>query len=169
MGCSKNRVDSEHLLRVLQQRGCTLVPETADLADGGVDEVIINTCGFIQDAKEESIAAILEAAEAKKAGLIEKLSVFGCLSQRYPQELRAEIPEVDADDAPHAARYLITVRYYLPFDQNPNARKRQIARALFDAGCTWPSITNISDREGQAYALECEWADGGGYYGTDQP
>lgn len=95
MGCSKNRVDSEHLLRVLQQRGCTLVPETADLADGGVDEVIINTCGFIQDAKEESIAAILEAAEAKKAGLIEKLSVFGCLSQRYPQELRAEIPEVD--------------------------------------------------------------------------
>ena len=95
MGCSKNRVDSEHLLRVLQQRGCTLVPETADLADGCVDEVIINTCGFIQDAKEESIAAILEAAEAKKAGLIEKLSVFGCLSQRYPQELRAEIPEVD--------------------------------------------------------------------------
>jgi ribosomal protein S12 methylthiotransferase len=95
MGCSKNRVDSEHLLRVLQQRGCTLVPETADLADGGVDEVIINTCGFIQDAKEESVAAILEAAEAKKAGLIEKLSVFGCLSQRYTQELRAEIPEVD--------------------------------------------------------------------------
>lgn len=95
MGCSKNRVDSEHLMRVLQQRGYELVPESADLASAGVDEVVINTCGFIQDAKEESIGAILEAAEAKKAGLIEKLSVFGCLSQRYPEELRAEIPEVD--------------------------------------------------------------------------
>lgn len=95
MGCSKNRVDSEHLMRVLHQRGYELVPESADLASAGVDEVVINTCGFIQDAKEESIGAILEAAEAKKAGLIEKLSVFGCLSQRYPEELRAEIPEVD--------------------------------------------------------------------------
>lgn len=95
MGCSKNRVDSEHLMRVLQQRGYELVPESADLASAGVDEVVINTCGFIQDAKEESIGAILEAAEAKKAGLIEKLSVFGCLSQRYPEELRVEIPEVD--------------------------------------------------------------------------
>ena len=95
MGCSKNRVDSEHLMRVLQERGYVLVPETTDLATGTVDEVIINTCGFIQDAKEESIAAILEAAEAKKAGLIGKLSVFGCLSQRYPSELQAEIPEVD--------------------------------------------------------------------------
>ena len=95
MGCSKNRVDSEHLLRILQERGYELVPETVDLATGHVDEVIINTCGFIQDAKEESIGAILEAAEAKKEGLIGKLSVFGCLSQRYPSELQAEIPEVD--------------------------------------------------------------------------
>ena len=65
MGCSKNRVDSEHLMRVLQQRGYELVPESFDLASGGIDEVVINTCGFIQDAKEESIAAILEAVEAK--------------------------------------------------------------------------------------------------------
>ena len=95
MGCSKNRVDSEHLMRILQERGYELVPESADLAAGGVDEVIINTCGFIQDAKEESISAILEAAQAKQRGLIQKVSVFGCLSQRYRSELPAEIPEVD--------------------------------------------------------------------------
>ena len=95
MGCSKNRVDSEHLLHVLQERGYELVPESYDLSAGGVDEVIINTCGFIQDAKEESIAAILEAAEAKRQGLVKKVSVFGCLSQRYRSELPAEIPEVD--------------------------------------------------------------------------
>ena len=95
MGCSKNRVDSEHLMRILQERGYELVPETFDLAAGGVDEVIINTCGFIQDAKEESIQAILEAVEAKKQGLVQKVSVFGCLSQRYRAELPPEIPEVD--------------------------------------------------------------------------
>ena len=95
MGCSKNRVDSEHLMRVLQERGYALVPEDTDLASGGVDEVVINTCGFIQDAKEESIAAILNAGEAKKAGLVKKVSVFGCLSQRYRKELPPEIPEVD--------------------------------------------------------------------------
>lgn len=95
MGCSKNRVDSEHLMRVLQERGYVLVPEDTDLASGGVDEVVINTCGFIQDAKEESIDAILQAVEAKKAGLVQKVSVFGCLSQRYRKELPPEIPEVD--------------------------------------------------------------------------
>ena len=95
MGCSKNRVDSEHLMHVLQQRGYELVPETADLGLGGVDEVVINTCGFIQDAKEESIEAILQAVEAKKQGLVGKVSVFGCRSQRYRQELPVEIPEVD--------------------------------------------------------------------------
>ena len=95
MGCSKNLVDSEHLMHILRQRGYELVPEGTDYLQVGVDEVVINTCGFIQDAKEESIAAILEAAEAKKAGLVGKISVFGCLAQRYPAELKAEIPEVD--------------------------------------------------------------------------
>lgn len=80
-----------------------------------------------------------------------------------------QIPVVAADDAPHAARYLITVRYFLPFDKNPNGMKRAISWALFRAECTWPSITNITDQEGQGYALECEWTDGGGYYGSDQP
>lgn len=95
MGCSKNRVDSEHLMRILQERGYDLVPESVDLVSGRVDEVIINTCGFIQDAKEESIQAILEAVTAKKEGYVKKVSVFGCLSQRYRTELPPEIPEVD--------------------------------------------------------------------------
>lgn len=116
MGCSKNRVDSEHLMHVLQQRGYELVPEDTDLALGGVDEVIINTCGFIQDAKEESINAILEAIEAKKEGLVKKVSVFGCLAQRYRRELPAELPEVDewqgvlSFDA--LGRVLTTPRHY---------------------------------------------------------
>ena len=95
MGCSKNRVDSEHLMRVLQERGYELVPEDTDVFSGGVDEVIINTCGFIQDAKEESIDAILQAVKAREEGLVQKVSVFGCLAERYRKELPAEIPEVD--------------------------------------------------------------------------
>lgn len=77
-----------------------------------------------------------------------------------------EIPEVFADRAPHAARYLVQVHYYLPPKQNPNPTKRALQRALFDAGCTWPSILNAGDGEGQHYVLECEYADGGGWYGT---
>lgn len=95
MGCSKNLVDSEHLMHILQEKGYQLSPEGEDLTAGKVDEVVINTCGFINDAKVESINAILEAVEAKKAGFIKKVSVFGCLSQRYRDELIAEIPEVD--------------------------------------------------------------------------
>ena len=98
MGCSKNRVDSEHLLRRLQRQGCIISPEGEDLVTAGVDEVIINTCGFIKDAKEESIEAILEAVEAKKQGFIKSIRVFGCLSQRYRDELIEEIPEVDRFD-----------------------------------------------------------------------
>lgn len=95
MGCSKNRVDSEHYMHLLQARGYELAPEAEDLSLGNVDEVIINTCGFIQDAKVESIDAIFEAVDAKNRGLIDKVSVFGCLSQRYFDTLREEIPEVD--------------------------------------------------------------------------
>ena len=96
LGCSKNLVDSERLMSVLQGRGYQLVPPDVDLTTGKVDEVIVNTCGFINDAKEESINTILEAARAKKEGYISKLSVFGCLSQRYRGEIEAEIPEVDS-------------------------------------------------------------------------
>ncbi len=107
LGCSKNRVDSEHLLRKLEVAGIEIVPEgeplveMAELPDGSsvegkrVDAVIINTCGFIKDAKVESINAIMEAVDAKNRGMIEYLFVFGCLSQRYMDELVEEIPEVD--------------------------------------------------------------------------
>ena len=96
LGCSKNRVDSEHLLRQMASSGIELAPENEDLADGRIDTVIINTCGFIKDAKQESIDAILAAVDAKNRGYIRNLVVFGCLSQRCREELIQEIPEVDA-------------------------------------------------------------------------
>ncbi|MCF0174846.1 MAG: 30S ribosomal protein S12 methylthiotransferase RimO [Bacteroidales bacterium] len=89
LGCSKNTVDSERIAYLLGSR-YNVVPE------GECDVLLINTCGFIGDAKEESVNAILEAVEARKAGEISKLVVFGCLSQRYRSELEKEIPEVDA-------------------------------------------------------------------------
>lgn len=95
LGCSKNRVDSEHLMKQLSASGYVLVPENADLSVEPVDAIVINTCGFIQDAKEESIDTIFKAIEAKKRGLTGKLFVFGCLSQRYMETLVEMIPEVD--------------------------------------------------------------------------
>ena len=95
MGCSKNRVDSEHLLMQLSAAGYDISPEEEELENAGVDILIINTCGFILDAKEESVQAVLEAVDAKRNGVISRLYVMGCLSQRYRDELPAEIPEVD--------------------------------------------------------------------------
>ncbi len=92
LGCSKNTVDTEHILAQVEG-SYEIVPEGADEP---VDILLINTCGFIGDAKEESIQAILEAAGRKKEGLVGKLMVFGCLSQRYPSEMPELIPEVDA-------------------------------------------------------------------------
>lgn len=92
MGCSKNLVDSERLMGLLEANGfhCVHDPE---YPQGEI--AVINTCGFIGDAKEESIEMILRFAEAKKAGKLRKLYVMGCLSQRYQGELEKEIPEVD--------------------------------------------------------------------------
>ncbi len=92
LGCSKNTVDSEHLMAQLYASGYEVVADS-DRTDAKV--VVINTCGFIGDAKQESIELILQAAELKKAGKIEELFVIGCLSERYADELRAELPEVD--------------------------------------------------------------------------
>ena len=91
LGCSKNKVDSEHLAALLND-----TYKIVHDSDGKSDVVIINTCGFIGDAKEESIDTILEYAELRKANKIKKLYVMGCLSQRYKKELNAEIHEVDA-------------------------------------------------------------------------
>ncbi len=91
LGCSKNKVDSEHLAALLNNT-YKIVHDSEEKSD----VVIINTCGFIGDAKEESIDTILEYAELRKANKIKKLYVMGCLSERYKKELRKEIHEVDA-------------------------------------------------------------------------
>ena len=91
LGCSKNKVDTEHILSHVED--CyEIVPEGEDVP---VDVLLLNTCGFIGDAKEESVQAILEAVERKKSGAVGKVIVFGCLSQRYASELPDLIPEVD--------------------------------------------------------------------------
>ena len=92
LGCSKNLVDSEQLMGRLELNGYD-VEHDPKVVDGEI--AIINTCGFIQDAKKESIDTILEFAERRKSGELKKLIVMGCLSQRYKKELEKEIPEVD--------------------------------------------------------------------------
>ena len=92
LGCSKNQVDSEVLLTQLRGNGIDAVHES-NSDDAQV--VVINTCGFIDRAKEESINTILEYAELRKENQIEKLFVTGCLSERYRDDLQKEIPEVD--------------------------------------------------------------------------
>ena len=92
LGCSKNKVDTEHILSQVEDL-YEIVPEGEDIP---VDVLLLNTCGFIGDAKEESVQAVLEAVERKKAGEVGKVIVFGCLSQRYMNELPDLIPEVDA-------------------------------------------------------------------------
>jgi len=92
LGCSKNLVDTEHYLGILvNKKGFEITTEVED-----ADLCIINTCGFIGDAKEESIQSILAVAEHKRSGKLKKIIVAGCLAERYADELLAEIPEVDA-------------------------------------------------------------------------
>lgn len=92
MGCSKNLVDSEHLINQFESNGFKVVHDP-ESPQGEI--VIINTCGFIESAKQESIDMILKFADAKEKGVIKKLYVMGCLSERYKKELSAEIPQVD--------------------------------------------------------------------------
>ena len=92
MGCSKNLVDSETLMSMFESKGYHCVHDSKNPTG---EIAVINTCGFIQDAKEESINTILEFAQAKEEGRLKKLYVMGCLSQRYQKELEAEIPQVD--------------------------------------------------------------------------
>lgn len=101
MGCSKNLVDTENLMRKFEAKGYSCTHDS-DTPDGEI--AVINTCGFIGDAKEESINMILRFAQAKEEGRLKKLFVMGCLSQRYKEELEQEIPQVD--------------KYYGKFDYN---------------------------------------------------
>jgi len=91
LGCSKNIVDSERLIGQLKLNDIKFVDDPNQ-----ADTLIINTCGFIEAAKQESINTILEATELKKSGKVSKVIVSGCLSQRYKDDLQSEIPEVDA-------------------------------------------------------------------------
>lgn len=91
LGCPKNQVDAEHMLALMDAEGWEIV----DYVDG-CDVVIVNTCGFIDDAKKEAIENILDMVELKKEGVIGKIIVTGCLAQRYKEEIVKEIPEVDA-------------------------------------------------------------------------
>ena len=126
LGCSKNKVDTEHILSQVEHL-YEIVPEGQDIP---VDVLLINTCGFIGDAKEESVQAVLEAVERKSRGEVGKVVVFGCLSQRYAHELPELIPEVDAwygardfdpvikelgaepDSSASSGRYLTTPSHY---------------------------------------------------------
>ena len=92
MGCSKNLVDSEILMKLFEENGYHCVHDSRNPRG---EIVVVNTCGFIADAKEESINTILEMIQRKKEGKLRKLFVMGCLSQRYPKELQQELPEVD--------------------------------------------------------------------------
>ena len=92
LGCSKNLVDSEHLMRQLEEAGFH-VTHDAERPKGEI--AVINTCGFIGDAQEESINMILELGEQKQKGRIGKLFVMGCLSERFLKDLEKELPEVD--------------------------------------------------------------------------
>src|SRR5262252_8275541 len=91
LGCPKNLVDSEVMLGLAQQSGHELTRDAAD-----ADVLVVNTCAFIDRAKQESVDTILEMAEHKKNGACRRLIVTGCLGERYRDELKQEIPEIDA-------------------------------------------------------------------------
>lgn len=125
MGCSKNLVDSEVLLNQLERGKWEVVH---DANGGGFDAVVINTCGFIHDAKQESIDMILDYADAKTRGDIGKLYVMGCLSERYQKDLETEIPEVD--------------RYFGKFDLKAMADELKVAyhpEYIYERKITTPS------------------------------
>ena len=91
LGCPKNLVDGEVMLGIARDAGHQITPEAAD-----ADVLVVNTCAFIDQAKQESIDAILEMAEHKKSGSCSRLVVTGCLAERYRDELRQHMPEIDA-------------------------------------------------------------------------
>lgn len=91
LGCDKNLVDSEVMLGLLRDRGHEITNEESE-----AEIVVVNTCSFIHDAREESVQTILEMAELKKEGVCRLLIVTGCLAEKYREEILTELPEVDA-------------------------------------------------------------------------
>ncbi len=139
LGCAKNRVDSEHIAKAIE-KGFKIYFDKENFLDEKfkMDVVVINTCGFILDAKEESITAILEAIEAKQEGRIGQLFVVGCLSERYADELREEMPGVDAY---FGARDFSEIIELLEGEQNVLGRKLttpdHYAYLKISEGCNW--------------------------------
>lgn len=138
LGCSKNLVDSEHIMAQFDEAGYQIVTDSDD-TDAKI--VIINTCGFIADAKEESVQMVLQFAQAKQAGLIDKLFVIGCLSERYADVLRSEIPEVDNY---FGARDLSEVVKALNVEYQPELETERLlttpehyAYLKISEGCNW--------------------------------
>jgi len=147
LGCPKNLVDAEVMLGHLQRAGHEIVP------DGRARVVLVNTCGFIDRAKEESVEAILEQVERKKRGEIERVIVAGCMVQKYGAELAREIPEVDAfvgldelENAPAAAGGLPTL---------PRFTEKPLATRLYDERS--PRV--LSRHRGYAYLKVGEGCD----------
>ena len=158
LGCAKNLVDSERMLSLLREGGYVLTPDPAD-----ADIAVVNTCGFIQSAKEEAIETILELAELKASGSLKKIVVTGCLAERYKNEVAEQFPEADAvigiGDQPEIVRVLdeITkgerVARFAPKCNMPLTGKRIIATLPFYAylkvaegcsnGCTYCAIPAI--------------------------
>lgn len=158
LGCAKNLVDSERMLSLLREGGYVLTPDPAD-----ADIAVVNTCGFIQSAKEEAIETILELAELKASGSLKKIVVTGCLAERYKNEVAEQFPEADAvigiGDQPEIVRVLdeITkgerVARFAPKCNMPLTGRRIIATLPFYAylkvaegcsnGCTYCAIPAI--------------------------
>ena len=149
LGCSKNRVDTEHFVCQLGS-GFSVVDESDYTSV--VDYLLINTCGFIGDAKQESINAILEAVEQKKKGLIGKILVCGCLSERYSKEMPDLIPEVDAwfgaRETDSILRYLGVTpdhslfKYRKPTECGPGTAYLKISEGC-DRRCSYCAIPHI--------------------------
>ena len=139
LGCPKNLVDSEVMMGLSQEGGHTLTPHPAD-----ADVLVVNTCAFIDSAKEESVNTILELAEFKKSGSCKRLVVTGCLGERYRDELKAQIPEIDAvlgtGEVPEivgaiegAKRRTIPLTLVGAQSPEPAARSQNLPTYLYDA------------------------------------
>jgi ribosomal protein S12 methylthiotransferase len=133
LGCAKNLVDSEVMLGHLEAAGWEFVHDPSE-----ADVIVVNTCSFIGPAREESIRAILEAAEYKRTGRLERLVVAGCMVQRYPDELRQELPEVDAFVDLDQLDRIVEVAYR----DNGSPAPPPVSRATVPPGETSPATTH---------------------------
>lgn len=136
LGCDKNLVDSEVMLGLLRDKGYTLINDETK-----ADVIVVNTCGFIQDAKEESIGTIIEMGQYKENGKCKALIVTGCLAQRYQDELIKEMPEIDAilgvsnyDKVIEAVESVLDNKKYISFEVNDHVPEEYINRVISSAG-----------------------------------